>query len=257
MARKRIISPEIWESDSFGSLSVLGKVLYIGMISLADDEGRGRANSALLKAKILPYNEEVRIADVEKALIEISAKTSTELYEVERTKYYAFNKWKKWQYIEKPRPSYLPTPPSCREGGDIPNTQEIGEQSGNNRGIVGEKSPPNTKEKKGIEIKERKCVKKENLNTHTFEKPTLSEIKDYAQSIGCPVNIDKFYSFYESNEWTVNGEPIRDWKARLNLWWHGDKEKKEKEQPKQDKFISRSYDNETLNGLFESEEEEI
>ena len=94
-------------------------------------------------------------------------------------------------------------------------------------------------------------------NTHTFKKPTLSEVKDYAQFIGCPVNIEKFYYFYESNDWTVNGEPIRNWEAQLNLWWHGDKEKKEKEQPKQDKFICRNYDNETLDGLFESEEEEI
>lgn len=140
MARKRMISPEIWENEGFGELSMLAKVLFIGMISQADDDGKGVLSPQLLKSKILPYDE-LRIADVDKALNEIghnlSAGLSSEtdedkalnerghklsvvFYEVEGKRYYLFENWRKWQTINRPIPSKLPNPPVADgEGGGI------------------------------------------------------------------------------------------------------------------------------------------
>ena len=42
MARKRMIDPNIWDSEDFSKLSILGRLLFIGMFSNADDEGRGK-----------------------------------------------------------------------------------------------------------------------------------------------------------------------------------------------------------------------
>ena len=128
MARKRMISPEIWENQSFGELSLLAKVLFIGMISQADDDGKGVLSPQLLKSKILPYDE-LRIADIDKALKEIGHnasvaesadadkareerghKMSVVYYEVGGKKYYRFENWKKWQTINRPIPSKLPDP---------------------------------------------------------------------------------------------------------------------------------------------------
>lgn len=99
-----------------------------------------------------------------------------------------------------------------------------------------------------------KCVLGEHVDTH-FLKPTLSEIKEYAQSIGCPVDVEKFFNFYESNGWTVNGEPITSWQARLNLWWHGDKEKANAASGSNE-FIQREYNQEELDSLFDEEIDE-
>ena len=133
-----MISPEIWESQSFGELSILAKVLFIGMISQADDDGKGILSAQLLKSRILPFDE-LRIADVDKALNEIGHnvsvaksadtdkalnerghKLSVVFYEVEGKRYYLFENWRKWQTINRPIPSKLPNPPYADgEGGGI------------------------------------------------------------------------------------------------------------------------------------------
>lgn len=237
MARKRIISPEIWESEGFGSLTVLGKVLYIGMISLADDEGRGRANASLLKARILPYNEEVRIAEVEKALMEISTRTSTTLYEVDRTKYYAFDNWRKWQYIEKPRPSYLPAPPCCGEGGDIPSCVNLGEQSGNSRGIVGEQSPPNRKEKK----------RKESNNVVVgLSNDEYQELCDKIGKGDCDYYLERIKAFLQKYP-----DASLSVKATI-LKWRREDERKAKEEGKKSEYIARTYTDEELDSHITS-----
>ena len=52
MARKRMIDPNIWESEDFSKLSVLARLVFIGIFSNADDDGRGRGKSAYLKSII-------------------------------------------------------------------------------------------------------------------------------------------------------------------------------------------------------------
>ena len=52
VARKRMIDPNIWQSEDFSKLSTLGKLVFIGLFSLADDEGRGRCNPVYLKSTL-------------------------------------------------------------------------------------------------------------------------------------------------------------------------------------------------------------
>ena len=55
MARKRMIDPNIWQSEDFSRLSTLGKLVFIGLFSLADDEGRGRCNPVYLKSTLFRF----------------------------------------------------------------------------------------------------------------------------------------------------------------------------------------------------------
>ena len=48
MARKRMISPSMWESLSFSELSDFAKLVFVSLISHADDEGRGMAKAATI-----------------------------------------------------------------------------------------------------------------------------------------------------------------------------------------------------------------
>ena len=89
MARKRMIDPSIWQSEDFGKLSNLAKIVFIGLFSLADDEGRGRANPMYLKSNLFPYNEDMRSADIEKALLEISSNMSVIFYSCDGSSYYS------------------------------------------------------------------------------------------------------------------------------------------------------------------------
>jgi len=107
MARKRMIDPNIWDSPSFANLSVLAKLIFIGMISNADDEGRGRANANYLKSKIFPYDCDMRSEDIESALDEIAKNASVLFYLHRGCEYYSFERWKRWQRVDKPQPSLI------------------------------------------------------------------------------------------------------------------------------------------------------
>lgn len=112
MARRRMIDPNIWQSEDFAELSLLAKLVFIGMFSNADDEGRGKAKAAYLKSIIFPYDDGLRVADIEKSLSEIAAKMSVTLYDHDGKQYYLFNSWSKWQRVDKPQPSKIPLPES-------------------------------------------------------------------------------------------------------------------------------------------------
>ncbi len=105
MARKRMIDPNIWQSEDFGKLSTLGKLVFIGLFSNADDEGRGRANPTYLKSILFPYEESIRSADIDKTLSEISSNMSVIFYSCNGSNYYSLTKWYDWQRIEKPQDS--------------------------------------------------------------------------------------------------------------------------------------------------------
>lgn len=154
MARRRMLSPEIWESESFGSLSLLGKILWIGMISNADDEGIGRAQPNYLKSRILPYDE-LRIADIEKALAEIGQKMSVTLYEVDKNKYYYLNNWLEWQSINKPTKSKFPAPPNGGVRGDIHSTDILPIDYGSTTVVLQDDYRLKEIEEKGKEKKRR------------------------------------------------------------------------------------------------------
>lgn len=64
MARIRSIKPEFWEDEKIAKLSMPCRLFYIGTWNLADDAGVLRANPALLKSKIFPYDN-IRVNEIE------------------------------------------------------------------------------------------------------------------------------------------------------------------------------------------------
>lgn len=108
MARKRMIDPNIWQSEDFSKLSTLGKLVFIGLFSLADDEGRGRCNPVFLKSTLFPYEEGIRSADIDKTLSEISSNMSVIFYSCDGSNYYSLLSWNTFQKIDRPTASKIP-----------------------------------------------------------------------------------------------------------------------------------------------------
>ena len=84
-----------------------------------------------------------------------------------------------------------------------------------------EKSTPEIE----IELeKEIKIEKEINSSASTttkrkrFEKPTLSEIKQYCIERKNNVNAEQFFDYYESNGWKVGKNSMKDWKAAVRTW---------------------------------------
>lgn len=147
MARKRMISPEIWESQDFSALSDVAKIVFISLFSHADDEGRGKADPTFVKNTTFPYDEGRRVADIKSALSEIARSMSVQFYSVNGIEYYFMTNWERWQKVDKPSKSKLPPPPIVGEGGDVHSAEKFPERSPNIPRTFPEASPTNRIEK--------------------------------------------------------------------------------------------------------------
>lgn len=208
MARKRMIDPGIWTSEDFSNLSMLARLIWIGLISNADDEGRGKANTAYLKSQLFPYDDELALKKIEGALTEIGSTMSVEFYEVEGKKYYQLTKWEKFQTINRPTPSQIPK----QNTESTQNTQtQLTEYSLNTHEQIINNSLP----KKEIEVEvkdesEEESVKEESgtspLSTHPqkhkygkFKNVLLTE-DEYNRLIAEPDGVEALEYFSEYRE---------------------------------------------------------
>lgn len=112
MARIRTIKPEFWESEKVGHLSPIARLLFIGLISLADDDGRGRGEHRFLKSRLLPYDHQNTTRRLGAYLQEISSVGLAHFYEgADGCAYYWIPGFRDNQKIDRPRNSKLPPPP--------------------------------------------------------------------------------------------------------------------------------------------------
>jgi hypothetical protein len=57
MARIRTIKPEFWQDEKVGKLSILARLLFIGMNNFTDDENIIIGNASYLKTIIFPHDD--------------------------------------------------------------------------------------------------------------------------------------------------------------------------------------------------------
>lgn len=221
MARKRMIDPNIWQSEDFSKLSTLAKLVFIGLFSLADDEGRGRSNPVYLKSSLFPYEESIRSADIDKTLSEISSNMSVIFYSCDGNNYYSLYNWNTWQKIDRPSESKIP------EYDKEKMNLLFDEHSTNNRrGFV-----PNKKRiednKKRIEDNRNDIV--EIYNSLCINLPRIQKITDKRKKA-----IDNFIKEYTLEQFEeicnianssefLTGNNDRNWKADFDFLMRTDK----------------------------------
>lgn len=107
MARKRMISPEFWTDEKIGSLNVEARLLFMGLISNADDEGRLPGNTMLIKSMIFPYDN-YTVTKVEDWLLSLCRLNIIKRYKVDGQTYIQIVNFSKHQTINRPTPSKIP-----------------------------------------------------------------------------------------------------------------------------------------------------
>lgn len=107
MARKRMIDPGLWDSRQFSQLNFMERVLYIGLISNADDEGRLEDRTALIRSKIFP-DDDIPLSGIEGALEQLKEVGLIERYTAGEWDIIQHPKWSKYQTINRPKPSKFP-----------------------------------------------------------------------------------------------------------------------------------------------------
>lgn len=107
------MKPQFWADEAVAELSRDARLLTLGLISFADDEGRFLASTAAINGYVFPHDD-LPAAKVRKWLDEVEATGIIRLYSVHRREYGAFPNWSKHQKISHPAPSILPAPPALR-----------------------------------------------------------------------------------------------------------------------------------------------
>lgn len=112
MASKRSIPTTLFASPDFFELSSnTTRLILIGIILDADDEGRGSAHPRLLARKL-----DQSLEDIEQALEEFAEHGILQCYEIAGRRYYWLCHWHKYQTLSKPTPSLYPVPPNGQPG---------------------------------------------------------------------------------------------------------------------------------------------
>jgi hypothetical protein len=109
--RIRSVKPEIWHDEDVGRLSRDARLLFVGLITMADDEGRFRALPTLILGHVFPYDRDAP-KHLAKWLDELCSRDLAALYEIDGMPYGWLPNFLKHQRISKPKPSIIPAPPS-------------------------------------------------------------------------------------------------------------------------------------------------
>jgi len=167
MPRQRVLKPEIWTDEGFIELSPQAKLLFIGLISHADDEGRGISNVSAIRAKVFPVDHDLTDEDIANYKQDVAKKLRVRFYRVNGRDYYQLDRWNDHQYIQKSKKSNIPPPDN-----------KITDEYRNGNGRVSEASDTSpSKEKK--EKKENKYPYAEHVRMTKDEHQKL--VEDYGE----------------------------------------------------------------------------
>jgi hypothetical protein len=127
MASKRCLPTRFFKDADIMNVSKDGQLILVGLVLLADDEGRELAHPRLLSREI-DYPPE----QIETALQELVENDLVVLYQAGKHCYYSLTRWNQWQSIssQKMTPSKYPAPPVEGESEDAPAVSEGDQQAG-------------------------------------------------------------------------------------------------------------------------------
>lgn len=119
MARIRTIKPDFFKSETLEDLSDFEKLLFIGLWTYADDEGRGAENARLIRAELFPLRDDLTTEMITDALEHLATVGVITRYEVHNKRFFFVAGWDEHQRINRPKKSVLPGP----ENGTVLPTQ--------------------------------------------------------------------------------------------------------------------------------------
>ncbi len=109
-ARIRTIKPQFWGSHDTARLSLQARLLFVGLISMADDDGRFLASPNAINGYVFP-NDDLSPTRIKKWLDECVEVGVVQRYSIQGVTYGAIPSFRAHQRISHPQPSPLPEPP--------------------------------------------------------------------------------------------------------------------------------------------------
>ena len=83
--------------------------------------------------------------------------------------------------------------------------------------------------------------KNKNINSKRggFAPPTLSEVQAYCKERNNTVNAETFVDFYQSKDWCVGKNKMKDWKAAVRTWENKSRQENKQQEPETDTDLDK------------------
>ena len=194
----RIIKESAFTSDKIALLSDFEFRLWVGLITQADDVGRGDARPAIIKGRVFALRERTTLKDIENAIRRLAACGCVSLYTVGGKPYYEFPNWAAHQRVRDVKSKY----PGKEDADDSPQIAATCGDLRQNAALIQSESNPNPNPKESTR----------------FAPPTREEAESYFREKGYTFSLDTWFSYYEANGWQVGRGRMKDWRASLAYW---------------------------------------
>jgi len=127
-----MVDPQIWRNEKIGALPDAGRLLFIGIFSQADDDGRLKGSPRFLMASIFPYDTHKTEKQVKDWRDQCAAQGLIRLYSKNGQEYLDLPHWYEHQQIRKDRYA----------SSNLPSITDADEVSPLNQPVKFEPEPP-------------------------------------------------------------------------------------------------------------------
>jgi len=110
MARSRIVRPEFWSDEKISSLSLLARLIYIGMWNFSDDFGVVKGSPVWLKSQIFPYDK-IQTPLIIRTLNELQTLGRIISFSSNGEQFFYLPYFRRHQVINRPSKTRNPEPP--------------------------------------------------------------------------------------------------------------------------------------------------
>ena len=209
MAEKRMFTKIITESDLFLDMPLSAQCLYFHLNMEADDDGFIDSVKRI-KRMIGASDDDLKLLIAKQFLIPFESGVIV------------IKHWRLHNTLRKDR---------YKETIHIEEKEQLQENEDKSYSMVAEWLPngcqmvatdKNRIDKNRIEEnREEKESTPKTKSKHTskrFIKPTIEEIKEYCAQNDLKIDCERFYDYYESNDWHVGNNKMKSWKATARNW---------------------------------------
>ena len=110
MSKRRMIHDSFFQSEGVANWTMRQRLLVLGMIAIADDQGRVKGHARWLRAQIFPYDD-VTADDIAEDLEAVAVTNDTVFcYESEGRHFVQLVNWWEYQTLQWAKPSDYPSP---------------------------------------------------------------------------------------------------------------------------------------------------
>ena len=202
MAERRMFAKTIIDSDAFLDMPMSTQALYFHLSMRADDDGFIN-NPKKIQRMIGATEDDLKLLIAKNFII------------VFESGVIVIKHWKIHNYIRNDR--YKPT--VYQEEKD---QLELKDNGAYTLGI-----PNGYQMETQVRLGKDSIGKVNNKEGKKFVKPTIEEIQEYCLERKNGINANAFYDFYESKDWMVGKNKMKNWKACIRTWEQRDKKEKQ------------------------------